>query len=147
MIEVSIKVDTSRFDRMMSDFPAAMARAKRVALEEIGSLVERHAKDAIKGKAERPSPWAPRKKNYKHAPLLKSTTMWGNIKHRITGQDTVVIGTSAAYAPYHQLGTKKMRARPFFPVDKAGRLLPAVMRKIKAKIEAAYEAELRKLGR
>ena len=146
MIEVSIKVDTSRFDRMMSDFPAAMARAKRVALEEIGSLVKGHARDAIKGKAERPSQWAPRKKNYKHAPLLKSTFMWGGIKHRITGPDTVVIGTPYEYAKYHQLGTKKMPARPFFPVDKAGRLTPRIERKIRADIEAAYQSELRKLG-
>ena len=36
---ITITVDTSRFDRMMSDFPARIAAAKRRALADIGTAV------------------------------------------------------------------------------------------------------------
>ena len=72
--------------------------------------------------------------------------MWQSFQSRLTGSDTVVVYTDKKYAGYHQLGTKKMPARPFFPFDRNGQPTPRIMRKIKADIEAAYEAELRKLG-
>ena len=50
------------------------------------------------------------------------------------------------YAGYHQLGTKRMPARPFFPFDKAGRIMPAMERKIKGILERVYRDELGKLG-
>ena len=40
----------------------------------------------------------------------------GNLRNSITHQndkDTVYIGTNVEYAPYVELGTSKMRARPF----------------------------------
>jgi len=148
MIEVSIKVDTSRFDRMMSDFPAAMARAKLRALKDIGQHVASDATLAFRTASLRPSPWAPRKDTKATHPLLiKSGSLRQSIRWRLDGTDAVVIGSPMKYAPYHQLGTKKMPARPFFPVDKAGRLTPRIMRKIQADVQRAYEAELRKLGR
>lgn len=147
MITIEIKADTSRFDRTMADFPAAMARARRVALLKIGSIVKTHARDAIKGKALRPSVWPPRKKAYKHPPLLKTTHMWNSIDSKMTAPDTVVVGTPHEYAIYHQFGTKRMLARPFFPVDKSGRLLPEVMEKITHKVEKAFADELGSLGR
>ena len=68
------------------------------------------------------------------------------IRWRLSGPDTVVVGSPMEYAPYHQLGTKNMPARPFFPVDKAGRLLPTVMRQIEHKVQKAYSDELRRLS-
>jgi len=148
MISVTINLDTSRFDRMMSDFPAAMARARTRALKDIGQHVASDATEAFRTASLRPSPWAPRKdKKATHPLLIKSGTLQKKIHWRLNGSGAVVIGSPMKYAPYHQLGTKKMPARPFFPVDKAGRLTPRIMRKIQADVQRAYEAELRKLGR
>lgn len=147
MISVSIDVDTSKFDRMMSDFPAAMARARTRALNDIGQHVASDATEAFRTASLRPSPWAPRKdKKATHPLLIKSGSLRQSIRWRLSGPDTVVVGSPMKYAPYHQLGTKKMPARPFFPVDKAGRLTPRIMRKIQADVQKAYTAELRKLG-
>ena len=146
MIEITI--DTSKFDRMMSDIPGALARAQRKALEGIGSAVEEIARNSFtKDKSLRPSPWAPRKDKKKHALLLRSTDMWREIKHKVISDDTVAVGTKADYAKYHQFGTKHMPARPFFPIDKTGQLTPVAQRTVQQKIENAYKAELEKLYR
>lgn len=50
-----------------------------------------------------------------------------------------------AYSLYHQFGTRKMPARPFFPIDKNGELLPAMRRKIVGKVKKALREELEKL--
>ena len=148
MIEVSIKVDTSRFDRMMSDFPAAMARAKLKALRAIGQHVASDATLAFRTASLRPSPWAPRKdKKATHPLLIKSGSLRQSIRWRLSGPDTVVVHSPMKYAKYHQLGTKKMPARPFFPVDAHGRLTPRIMRKIQADVQRAYKEELGKLGK
>ena len=141
---ITISIDTSQFAKSMADFPAALARAQRAALVKIGNIVENRARGAIKDPSLRPSPWAPRKKDYKHPPLLKSTNMWHGIKSKVTGPDTVVVGTPYKYAAYHQRGTKNMPARPFFPVDGHGRLMPDVMDAIVRKVQNAYSAELQK---
>ena len=143
---ITITVDTSRFDRMMADFPAAMERARRVALNQIGNTVRNRTTAAFRSPSLRPSPWAPRKdKKSTHPLLLKSTTMWRSIEYRVTGPDTVVIGSSTKYAPYHQHGTKNMPARPFFPIDKYGQIMPTVMQQITHKVQEAYAAEIRKV--
>ena len=38
-MNIEVKVDTSKFDKMMSDFPTALARAQKRALMDIGSEV------------------------------------------------------------------------------------------------------------
>ena len=75
MISVSIKVDTSKFDRLMSDFPAAMARARTRALKDIGQHVASDATEAFRTASLRPSPWAPRKDRATHPLLIKSGTL------------------------------------------------------------------------
>ena len=145
MIEIEVKVDTSRFDRMMSDFPAALARAQRVALNQIGNTVKNHATDAFKDPSLRPEPWPPRKDRKKHPLLIRSGSLWRSIRYRLEGADTVVVGTDRKYAPYHQHGTKNMPARPFFPVDRRGRLMPDVMEAITRKAQKAYDDELGRL--
>ena len=125
-----------------------MARAKLRALRAIGQHVASDATMAFRTASLRPSPWAPRKDTKATHPLLiKSGSLRQSIRWRLNGSDAVVIGSPMKYAPYHQLGTKKMRARPFFPFDKAGRPTPRIMQKIKADVQRAYEAELGKLGR
>ena len=124
---ITITVDTSRFDRMMADFPAAMERARRKALNQIGNTVKNRAFDAFLSPSLRPSPWPPRKdKKSTHKLLIRSGDMRQNLRYVVTGPDTVVIGTKVKYARYHQHGTKNMPARPFFPIDRYGNLLPDV---------------------
>ena len=148
MISVTIDLDTSRFDRMMSDFPGAMARAQRQALQWIGEHVASDTSRAFKSPSLRPAPRAPRKSGGKHPLLIKHPTsgLWKSFGSYLKGTDRVVVYTDKEYAGYHQFGTKKMPARPFFPFDRSGRPTPRIMRKIKADIDAAYGAELRKLG-
>ena len=147
-MNIEIKVDTSKFDRMMSDFPAAMARAQRNALVVIGNVVKNRTTEAFKNPHYRPSPWAPRKNNADpNRPLLyKHGDLQQNFRSVVTGPDTVVVGTKVEYAKYHQTGTKHMPARPFFPVDRSGNLTPGCMRDIKEEVEDVYKNELRKIG-
>lgn len=147
MISVTINLDTSRFDRMMSDFPAAMARARRAALLQIGKTIKIHTREAFDEPSKRPSPWTPRKSGGKHPLLIRSGDLRQSIKSRLSGSDTVVVCTKVKYAAYHQFGTKKMPARPFFPFLPNGQIMPTVMREIEHKIQYEYEKELRKLGR
>ena len=147
MISVTVSVDTSRLDRLLHDFPAALARAQRKALEDIGAHVASEATRAFREPALRPSPWAPRKdKKAKHPLLIQSGDLRQNFRSEVTEPDTVTVGTKVKYAGYHQHGTKKMPARPFFPIDKTGQLTPRMMRKINADVEKAFTGELRKLG-
>ena len=145
---ITVTIDTSDLTRKLADFPAALARAKKQALEWIGQHVAGDATRAFKTASLRPSPWAPRKDQKATHPLLikhPEGGLWKSIDHRLEGEDTVVIGSDKEYAIYHQQGTKNMPARPFFPIDKHGQLTPRIMRKIKADVEAAYKEEIDKV--
>ena len=144
---ITITVDTSRFDRMMADFPAAMERARRVALNQIGNTVRNRTTAAFRSPSLRPSPWAPRKdKKSTHPLLIRSGALRQSITWRLRGTDAVVVGTDRKYAGYHQRGTKSMPARPFFPMDKNGNLVPEMERKIRRVIERDFQEELERLG-
>ena len=145
---ITVTIDTSDLTRKLADFPAALARAQRKALDYIGARVASDATRAFKNASLRPSPWAPRKdKKATHPLLIKHPEggLWKSIDHRLEGEDTVVIGSDKKYAIYHQFGTKNMPARPFFPIDEHGQLTPRIMRKIKADVEAAYKEEIDKV--
>lgn len=115
---------------------------------DIGSEVASQADRAFKHPHYRPSPWAPRKSGGTWPLLVKhpDVGLRASIESKLVGDDTVVVGTDKEYAGYHQFGTKNMPARPFMPVDKNGNLLPRVQRKIVKYVEAAFTAELRKIG-
>lgn len=145
-MKIEVNVDTSKFDRMMSDFPAALARAKKSALEAIGAEVKSQAERAFKHPHYRPSPWAPRKSGGTWPLLVKHPNggLRASIESKLDGDDTVVVGTDKEYAGYHQFGTKHMPARPFMPIDANGNLLPRVQRKINKIVEEALAEELEK---
>lgn len=181
---ITVTIDTSDLTRKLADFPAALARAQKQALEDIGAAVASRAERAFKTERLRPSPWAPRKvtgvgffkmlralaaldpnaRGYKkkkkaiekayakkkgldHPLLIKHPTggLWKSISYRLEGEDTVVIGSDKEYATYHQFGTKNMPARPFFPIDKNGRLLPEMASKITRMVKKAYKAAIREV--
>jgi phage gpG-like protein len=144
---ITITVDTSQLDKKLADFPARMAAAQKRALQAIGQQVASRATQAFRTASFRPSPWAPRKdKKSTHPLLIKSGNLRQSISWKLDGPDTVVIGSSQKYAPYHQHGTKNMPARPFFPIDRYENLTPSVAGKINRTVERIYVEELGKLG-
>lgn len=144
---ITITVDTSQLDKKLADFPARMAAAQKRALQAIGQQVASRATQAFRTASFRPSPWAPRNdKKSTHPLLIKSGNLRQSISWKLDGPDTVVIGSSQKYAPYHQHGTKNMPARPFFPIDRYGNLTPSVAGKINRTVERIYVEELGKLG-
>ena len=148
MIEVEVKVDTSRFDRMLADFPVRMAQAQQRALWYIGQAVSSRAQQAFRTSSLRPSAWAPRKdKKSKHPLLIRSGNLRQSIAWRFNGDDTVVVGSPAKYARYHQFGTKRMDPRPFFPFDEQGRLTAGMKSKIDKNVARIFKEEMGKLGR
>lgn len=147
-MKVEVTVDTSRLDRKLADLPACLARAQKRALQAIGEAVATRAKMAFRTTGLRPSPWAPRrpsKADDGHPLLIRGGVLIHSIGWRLDGNDAVTIGSSHAYSLYHQFGTRKMPARPFFPIDKNGELLPAMRRKIVGKVKKALREELEKL--
>ena len=146
---ISVTIDTSDLTRKLADFPAALARAQKRALQDIGAAVASRATRAIRTVSLRPATWAPRKPSKRddgHPLLIKSGDMRQSISWKLEGEDTVVVGSSKEYARYHQEGTKHMPARPFFPIDQYGQLVPEMASKIKRVIEKAYVEEMGKLG-
>ena len=147
MIEVEVKVDTSKFDRAMADFPVRIAQAQSRALWYIGQAVASRATQAFRTAAFRPSPWAPRKnKGDGHPLLIRSGNLRQSITWRFNGSDSVVVGSPARYAIYHQMGTKRMPAMPFFPIDERGQLTPAMKSKIDRNVARIFKEEMVKIG-
>lgn len=148
-MNIVVSVDTSKFDKMLSDLPSAMMRARRQALKDIGAAVASRATLAFRTPQMRPSPWAPRKPSKRddgHPLLVKSGSLRQSISWKLNGMmNMVVVGTDKKYAPYHQTGTKNMPARPFLPVDANGNLVPAMQRKIEKIVIEDYADEARKV--
>jgi len=161
-MDITVSVDTAKVDRMLSDFPYALAKAKRSALAAIGAEVASSATRAFRSEALRPSPWAPRKPTYvvkvnkrtkkktrkldDHPLLIKSGALRQSIGWELSGNDAVVVGTDKRYAAFHQRGTKHMPARPFMPIDARGKLTPRIERKVKTLFNKALQEGLRKIG-
>lgn len=147
-MKVDITVDASAFERRMADLPACLARARKRALQDIGEAVASRATLAFRTTGLRPSPWAPRRPSRRddgHPLLIRSGTLLRSIGWRLEGDAAVAVGSSHAYALYHQFGTRHMPARPFFPLDRHGNLLPETMRKVMGKVKKAFREELEKL--
>lgn len=145
MITIEITVDTAKTDKLMADYPRRMAAAQSRSLRYIGATVASRATRAFREAALRPSIWAQRKPSKRddgHPLLIRSGAMRQSIGWRIAGPDTVRIGSDKQYAIYHQTGTKKMPARPFYPVNRFGMLLPAVEGKIVRKVGDIFREEL-----
>ena len=144
---ITISIDARNLARKLSDFPEALARAQKNALEWIGTHVASDATRAFKTESLRPSPWAPRKSGGKHPLLIRSGNLRQSITWRWNGDDAVVVGSPAKYARYHQFGTKRMPARPFFPFDEQGRLTAGMKSKIDKNVARIFKEEMGKLGR
>ena len=159
-MNITVSVDTSKPNKVLTDFYDALVRAKLGALTEIGQEVQSRATRAFRTPAMRPAPWAPRKPSYTvtvnkktgkktrkpddHPLLIKSGALRQSIGWKLEGNGSVVVGTDKKYAGYHQTGTKHMPARPFMPVDENGNLTPQMQQKINKIVEKALAEEMEK---
>lgn len=82
---MSFKSNRAEVERAVQE---ALARAGEI----IGGMAESYAKEACP---------------------VDTGNLRNSITHQMEGSDTVVIGTAVEYAPYVELGTRKMSARPF----------------------------------
>ena len=71
---------------------SAFKQQAKAALEIIGGKAETYAKQLA---------------------AVDTGRMRASITHQVSGSEAVVIGTNVEYAPYVELGTKRMKARPF----------------------------------
>jgi len=109
-----LKVDhiSPALDRLVSD------ELRRRMVQGMATVVESMAVRAFDEPGLRPQAWPARKKSKATHPLLiKSGNLRQGIFSKVEG-DHAKIGSPAAYAARHQLGSKDGRipARPFFPV-------------------------------
>ena len=122
---------------------AAAVKDKKPLLSAMGLAVASLATRSFTNPALRASAWAPRKKKYPHKLLLEKGTLRSSLR-LISASDTQAeVGSDRPYAAYHQLGTSKMPARPFFPFDPAGLATPkareAVDRVLRARLKAKFK--------
>lgn len=144
----TVTIDTGELDRFLADFPEALARAQKRALEGIGAEAASLAGRAFRSESLRPEPWAPRKPSKHddgHPLLIRSGALRQSVGWRLEGAGAVAVGSDREYAAYHQFGTKNMPARPFLPFDRDGNPAPRFMRKIQRRVQEAYEDEIRKI--
>jgi phage gpG-like protein len=72
----------------------------------------------------------------KSSTMLKSSgTLWRSL--RVIGVDKtrVTVGSDRPYAAFHQLGTRHIPSRPFFPVTSQGNLTPLAKERVNSAIE------------
>ena len=136
-------------------------------LEAMGTSLVSVTKRAFNDPSLRPSTWAEVKKS-SGAPLKRSQTLWQSIRVTQITSNAVSVGTDRPYAAHHQFGTKPyvirpsgkkalfwpgaahpvkqvnhpgLPARPFFPFDDSGKMIPSA-RKL---VEAAARTAMAKL--
>jgi phage gpG-like protein len=105
------------------------------ALQAAGLAIVAIAQRAFDEPSLRPSAWAARKRPAPHRLLKRTGTLWRSIRIIATTSTSVTVGTDRPYAQFHQLGTRHMPARPFFPFTPSGAPTPAVAAKINAILE------------
>lgn len=73
--------------------------------------------------------------------ILKATDpgLFHSIRITSLTSNSVTIGTDRFYAKFHQLGTKHIPARPFFPFTRDGRLVPDAKSRVEAAMRRALE--------
>ncbi len=146
-----------RFIRGRDTISPSLMRALRTGgnarpvLQAAGLVIEARAKRAFDEPGLRPAAWAALKpstlrakaaKNLSSQILRANGTLWRSIRITELLATRVTVGTDRFYAKFHQLGTKRMPARPFFPFLADGRLVPAA----KARVELAMRRKLAQGG-
>lgn len=110
------------------------------ALEAAGLVVISRAVRAFDEPGVRPAPWqalkastlaSKAKAGKSNAILKRDGVLWRSIRITSLTARGVTIGTDRFYAQFHQMGTKRMPARPFFPFNDRG-MVPEAARRVEA---------------
>jgi phage gpG-like protein len=124
------------------------AKDPKPALEAAGLVVVQRTVRAFDEPGVRPAPWqalkasslaSKAKAGKSNAILKRDGVLWRSIRITSLTSRGVTIGTDRFYAKFHQLGTRRMPARPFFPFDKSGRLESTAA----SRVESAIRIKLR----
>jgi phage gpG-like protein len=104
----------------------AKATNPRKALESMGLVCVSLAQRSFTEASARPTTWPPlspktikekAKLGYGSTPLVREGQLARTPRIVSVTDKNVVVGSDRADAKYHQLGTKTIPARPFFPFD------------------------------
>ncbi len=145
---MSLKIRNTLSGGLAARMRALSARGP--ILEAIGGELVALTKRAFTDPALRPSPWPPRQRSSAtpHELLLKTGALRDSIRVVQTARDSVSVGSDLPYAAVHQFGSAHQKgrgggipARPFFPYDASGTMLPQARRRM----EAVALAKLRQI--
>ncbi len=107
--------------------------AKKNIFRKLAHVLVEDAKQSFDDPSNRPEPWKPRKSGGDWALLKKTGSLKNSIKLAHLNSDSAEITASPSYtspsgtfyqgyAKFHQFGTKRIPARPFFALTKKGHL-------------------------
>lgn len=117
------------------------------ALSAAGEVLVQMAKRAFDEPKLRPAAWpalkpatlkAKARRGKSNAILKSNGTLWRSLRVLSADKTMVTVGSDRPYAAYHQLGTRHIPARPFFPVTAQGKLTETA----KTRIESALKIKL-----
>ena len=105
-----------RLALLRAQTPQKSERALRAMANQVVSIAKRSFNDS----SLRPAPWAPRKgkpRKGQGTALLKHYGLLSRLAPGIMSVSATdaIVGTSVPYAIFHQVGTSRIPARPFFP--------------------------------
>lgn len=165
---MSFKITTDTITPALARLIKESSNPKRV-MEAMGTSLVSVTKRAFNDASLRATPWATVKTG--RAPLKKSGTLWQSIRIAELTSNSVSVVTDRPYAVYHQFGTKPyviypkatkalfwpgakhpvtkvnhpgLPARPFFPFDAGGRMIPLARRQVELAGQKALDALCRK---
>ena len=121
----------------------AAVRDKKPYLSAMGLTVVQLARRSFTNPAIRPSAWAPRKDKKPHKLLLEQGTLRASLRLLSVTDSAANVGSDRKYAAYHQLGTKHIPARPFFPFDSTGKATPRAAEAVRRALEARLRARMK----
>ncbi len=125
------------------DLRRALRAAKNVqpALRAAASVVVEMTKRAFNEPDLRPEPWAPlrpstlaskKRAGKSNATLKRDGVLWRSPRVIMVDTRRAIVGTDRFYARFHQLGTRHIPARPFFPWTRDGKPTYAARKRVEA---------------
>lgn len=125
----TVKIDLRKSGALSTATVMAALKRPEPVLRAVGLVVVSVAQRSFTEASLRPSAWAPlapstlkqrKAQGRGSSPLLK-TGLLSRSPRIGSVSSTVEVVSDRPYAAYHQLGTKKAPARPFFPFTKSGK--------------------------
>ena len=133
-----ITPDLARLARQLS------GPGRRAVLKLMGAEALSITQNAFHNASLRPISWPPLKHPTGRKPLIKTGQLMHGIHISELTENHVKIAPSVPYAVFHQLGTRHIPPRPFFPFTASGVLLPSAHQRIEGVARAAIERLLRR---